>query len=64
MAVTEPFPEPLDAFVCDVCALLRKQRVPEDGPELKAVLSFLRTHGYSHIADDLSFSNDFRSLDR
>lgn len=63
MAVPEPFPEPLDAFICDVCALLKKQRV-QDGPELQAVLSFLRTNGYTHIADDLSFSNDFRSLDR
>lgn len=50
----EPFAEPLDAFICDVGALLKKQRDSlADGPELQAVLSFLKTHGYSHIADDL-----------
>lgn len=50
----EPLPEPLDTFICDVGALLKKQRGHlEDGPELQAVLSFLKAHGYAHIANDL-----------
>jgi hypothetical protein len=54
MSSSEPFAEPLDAFICDVCALLKKQKVLEQkGPEFQAVLFFLKDHGYSHIADDL-----------
>lgn len=51
----EPFAEPdVDVFICEVGALLKKHRdCLQDGPELQAVLSFFKTHGYSHIADDL-----------
>ena len=45
--------EPLDSFICAVGALLKKNKV-QDGPEVKAILTFFRTYGYSHIADDLS----------
>lgn len=57
---TEPLAEPFDTFICNVGALLKKQET--DGPELRAVLEFFRTHGYAHIADDLSFSIDSHSL--
>lgn len=46
--------ELFDTFVCNVGALLKKQKHTQEGPEFQAVIDFLNTHGYSCIAADLS----------
>jgi len=57
LRMPEPSTEPeVDVFICEVGALLKKHRdCLQDGPELQAVLSFLKARGYNNIVDDLRF---------